>query len=611
MGRVVGIDLGTTNSVVAVMEGAEATVIPLSDGSRLLPSVVGFSKTGERLVGHLAKRQMVSSPERTIASIKRQMGKDYRAAIGDRTYTPQEISAMILQRLRDDAEAYLGDKVTQAVVTVPAYFTDHQRQATKDAGAIAGLEVLRIINEPTAAALAYGISRDEVQTVLVWDLGGGTFDVSIMELDNGVYEVKATNGDTNLGGDDWDAAVVEWLSSEFQEQHGVDLRKDRMASQRLREAAEKLKVELSTVVSSNVNLPFLSSGADGPIHLDLAVSRAQLESLTRPLLERMVAPTRQAMADARVEAAGLDRILLVGGMTRMPAVQELGQTLFGKEPFKGINPDEVVAIGAAIQAGVLSGDVKDVVLLDVTPLSLGIETLGGVMTRLIERNTTIPTSRTEAFTTATDNQKTVEIKVFQGERELVQFNKPLGNFQLTGIQPGPRGGPKVDVTFDIDVNGIVQVSAKDRGTGRAQSVTITGAGGLAKDEISRMVADAEAHRAEDERRREELDVRNRAESTADRAERGLRSAGEAAAPERDRVLQALQDLRIALQGSDLADLRAHTDALASAAHALEAAAAQAADAAPETTGECAPPSPDDDAAGKPRGGEDPPDDSND
>jgi molecular chaperone DnaK len=611
MGRVVGIDLGTTDSVVAVMEGAEATVIPLSDGSRLLPSVVGFSKTGERLVGHLAKRQMVSSPERTIASIKRQMGKDYRAAIGDRTYTPQEISAMILQRLRDDAEAYLGDKVTQAVVTVPAYFTDHQRQATKDAGAIAGLEVLRIINEPTAAALAYGISRDEVQTVLVWDLGGGTFDVSIMELDNGVYEVKATNGDTNLGGDDWDAAVVEWLSSEFQEQHGVDLRKDRMASQRLREAAEKLKVELSTVVSSNVNLPFLSSGADGPIHLDLAVSRAQLESLTRPLLERMVAPTRQAMADARVEAAGLDRILLVGGMTRMPAVQELGQTLFGKEPFKGINPDEVVAIGAAIQAGVLSGDVKDVVLLDVTPLSLGIETLGGVMTRLIERNTTIPTSRTEAFTTATDNQKTVEIKVFQGERELVQFNKPLGNFQLTGIQPGPRGGPKVDVTFDIDVNGIVQVSAKDRGTGRAQSVTITGAGGLAKDEISRMVADAEAHRAEDERRREELDVRNRAESTADRAERGLRSAGEAAAPERDRVLQALQDLRMALQGSDLADLRARTDALASAAHVLEAAAAQAADAAPEATGEGAPPSPDDDAAGKPRGGEDPPDDSND
>ncbi len=589
MGRVVGIDLGTTNSVVAVMEGGEPVVIPLSDGSRLLPSVVGFSKTGERLVGHLAKRQMVSNPERTVASIKRQMGKDYKVAIGDKAFTPQEISAMILQRLRDDAEAYLGDKVTDAVITVPAYFTDHQRQATKDAGAIAGLNVLRIINEPTAASLAYGMNREEVHTVLVWDLGGGTFDVSILELDGGVYEVKATNGDTNLGGDDWDAAIVDWLAEKFKSDNGVDLRKDRMAMQRLREAAEKLKVELSTVVSSTANLPFLSSGPDGPLHLEVTMTRAQMESLTHDLLDRMLPPTRQALSDAKLEPEAINRILLVGGMTRMPAVQTLVQTFFGQEPFRGMNPDEVVAIGAAIQAGVLSGEVKDILLLDVTPLSLGIETLGGVMTRLIERNTTIPTSRTEVFTTAADNQKTVEIRVFQGERDLVQFNKPLGTFQLTGIQPGPRGGPKIDVTFDIDVNGIVEVSAKDRATGKAQSITITGAGALPKEDIARMIAEAAANREDDERRRAIMEARNRAEATRDRAERILRSAVSFEGAERERVLGALETLRLNLASEAADEIRRLTDSLAAATRELEIAlaaggqTADRADTAPSAT----------------------------
>lgn len=577
MARVVGIDLGTTNSVVAVMEGGEPTVIPLSDGSRLCPSVVGFNKTGERLVGHLAKRQMVSNPERTVASVKRQMGKEYQIAIDGNTYTPQQISAMILQRLRDDAEAYLGEKVTQAVITVPAYFTDPQRQATKDAGAIAGLDVLRIINEPTAAALAYGAHRDEAHTVLVWDLGGGTFDVSVLELDAGVFEVKATNGDTNLGGDDWDGAIVEWLCETFGAEHGVELKKDRMAMQRLREAAEKAKVELSSVVSTNVNLPFLSSGPDGPLHLDVNLTRAQLEAQTSTLLERMVGPTKQALADAQMTPADIDRVLLVGGMTRTPAVQALVQSMFDKEPFKGMNPDEVVALGAAIQAGVLAGEVRDVVLLDVTPLSLGLETLGGVMTKLIERNTTIPTSRTETFTTAADNQKTVEIKIYQGERELVANNKSLGNFQLTGVAPGPRGTPKIDVTFDIDVNGIVNVSAKDRATGMEQSITITGAGALSKDDIARMVKEAEAHHSEDAQRREALEVRNHAEAAIDRAERALRETPDAPSAARDALLSVIHDLRLKMQGDDLSAVRGLTDSVGAHMREMEQAASAQAD----------------------------------
>jgi molecular chaperone DnaK len=524
--KIIGIDLGTTNSVVAVMEGAQPTIIPLSEGSRLCPSVVGFSKSGERLVGPLAKRQAVSNPERTIASIKRKMGQEYTVAIDDRKFTPQEISAFILQKLKADAEAYLGEPVEQAVITVPAYFSDAQRQATKDAGTIAGLEVLRIINEPTAAALAYGIDKEELHTVLVWDLGGGTFDVSILELDEGLFEVRATSGDTFLGGDDWDQRIIDWMIGAFRKEAGIDLRRDRLALQRCKEAAEKAKIELSSSVTATINLPFLSSNADGPVHMDLSLSRAQMEALTGDLLEKMVRPTRQALSDAGMEPGEVDRVLLVGGSTRMPAVQELVRRLFGKEPFRGVDPDEAIAAGAAIQAGVLGGDVKDILLLDVTPLSLGIETLGGVMTRLIERNTTVPTSKTEVFTTAADGQSSVDIKVFQGERDIASYNKFLANFQLAGIRPGPPGVPKIEVTFDIDVNGIVHVSARDTETGREQRIAITSATGLSKDEIDRMVRDAQAHADEDDRLRKERESAGKGEA-ADYVQEVVDSMGEA------------------------------------------------------------------------------------
>jgi molecular chaperone DnaK len=601
MAKIVGIDLGTTNSVVAVMEGNEPTIIPMAEGTRLCPSVVGFTKTGERLVGPLAKRQAISNPDRTIASIKRNMGKDYKVAIDDKQYSPQEISAMILQKLKNDAEAYLGQKVTQAVITVPAYFSDAQRQATKDAGTIAGLEVLRIINEPTAAALAYGIDKEELHTVLVWDLGGGTFDVSILELDNGVFEVKATNGDTYLGGDDWDQRVMQWLSEEFKKEHGIDLKRDKMAMQRLKEAAEKAKIELSTVVTTTVNLPFLSSTADGPVHMDLSITRAQFENLTADLLEKMIRPTRQALSDAKMEVGEVDRIMLVGGSTRMPAVQALVQKMFGKEPHKGVNPDEVVAAGAAIQAGVLGGEVKDVILLDVTPLSLGIETLGGVMTRLIDRNTTIPTSRSETFTTAADGQSSVEIKVYQGEREMAAYNKLLGNFQLNGIQSARRGVPKIQVTFDIDVNGIVHVSAKDTVSGSEHRVVITTSTGLAKEEIDRMIHDAEVHADEDRARREEQEARHDADKAIGEAERVVETAGEKADTELVAKVNAeIAATRDLLESADTEAIRAAIGKLNEATYALSAALYAAGDdAAPDPAAETVKEAVDDIHVGKP------------
>lgn len=579
MSKVIGIDLGTTNSVVAVMEGGEPTVITNTEGSRLTPSVVGFSKTGERLVGQLAKRQAVSNPEHTISSIKREMGTNYKVAVDDKSYSPQEISAMILQKLKADAEAYLGTTVSKAVITVPAYFNDSQRQATKDAGKIAGLEVLRIINEPTAAALAYGMDKVEDQTVLVFDLGGGTFDVSILELADGVFEVKATSGNNRLGGDDFDEKVMNWMIAEFKRESGIDLSADKMALQRLREAAEKAKIELSTVMSTNINLPFITADATGPKHLDLTLTRAKFDELTADLVEATMIPTRQALKDAGLEPSEVAKIILVGGSSRIPAVQEAIKKYLGKEPHRGINPDECVAIGAAIQAGVLVGEVKDVLLLDVTPLSLGIETLGGVCTKIIERNTTIPTKKSQVFSTAADNQPSVDIHVLQGEREMAADNKTLGRFELSDIPPAPRGVPRIEVTFDIDANGIVHVSAKDLGTGKEQKITITSSGAMSQDDIEKMVKEAEAHAAEDKKRKEDIEIRNNGDSLVYQAEKAIKDLGDKAdAGLVSKVQAGVDKLKESLKGTDTAAIKADTDALMAVINEMASAAYQAAGA---------------------------------
>ncbi|EGO63306.1 molecular chaperone DnaK [Acetonema longum] len=571
MAKVIGIDLGTTNSVVAFMEGGEPVVIANTEGSRLTPSVVGFSKTGERLVGQLAKRQAVSNPDRTISSIKRHMGTSHKVKIDDKEYTPQEISAMVLQKLKTDAENYLGQKVTQAVITVPAYFSDSQRQATKDAGAIAGLEVLRIINEPTAAALAYGLDKGEDHTILVFDLGGGTFDVSILELGDGVFEVKATSGNNRLGGDDFDERVMNWLVDEFKKETGMDLSGDRMAMQRLREAAEKAKIELSGVLTTNINLPFITADQTGPKHLDVNLTRAKFEELTADLVEATMGPARQALRDAGLEPKDINKVILVGGSTRIPAVQEAIKKFLGKEPFKGVNPDECVAVGAAIQAGVLVGEVKDVLLLDVTPLSLGIETLGGVFTKIIDRNTTIPTAKSQIFSTASDSQPSVDIHVLQGEREMARDNKTLGRFELGGIPPAPRGVPKIEVTFDIDANGIVHVSAKDLGTGKEQKITITSSGGLDKNEVERMVKEAEANAATDKKRKEEVEVRNNADSLVYQAEKTIKEMGDKADKGKIESIQTAVDrLKKAMEGSDLEKIKAETEELSKPLYELAA-----------------------------------------
>lgn len=570
MGKTVGIDLGTTNSVVAVMEGGEPQVILNAEGGRLTPSVVAFTKNGERLVGQQAKRQAILNPERTVISIKRHMGTNYRVNIDGKNYTPEEISAMILRKLKEDAERYLGDKVDKAVITVPAYFNDAQRTATKNAGEIAGLQVLRIINEPTAASLAYGLDKKKNETILVFDLGGGTFDVSILDVGEGVFEVKSTAGDTHLGGDDWDQRIVDYVADEFRKQTGVDLRKDRQAMQRLREAAEKAKIELSTLMQTNINLPFITATADGPQHLDMTLTRATFEELTRDLVDRCRGPFERALADAKITPADIDEIILVGGATRMPMIYELVKKLSGgKEPHRGVNPDEVVAVGAAIQAGVLAGEVRDVVLLDVTPLTLGIETLGGVMTPLIERNTTIPTRKTETFTTAEDGQTTVEIHVLQGERPMAAENKTLGRFHLTGIPPAPRGVPKIEVTFDIDANGILNVSAKDTATGNQQQITITGSTNLTKEEIDRMVREAEAHAEEDRRRREQVEMKNKGEQLIYSTERLLKDLGDKVpADEKSRVETAMSNLRDAINSGDVERIRVTMDELQQATYRL-------------------------------------------
>ena len=572
MGKVVGIDLGTTNSVIAYIEGGEPTIIPNAEGDRLTPSVVGFTKTGERLVGKLAKRQAVTNPERTVTSIKRHMGTDFKVRIDDKEYTPQEISAMVLRKLKDDAEAYLGDRIDKAVITVPAYFTDAQRQATKDAGVIAGLDVARIINEPTAAALAYGLDKGEDQTVLVFDLGGGTFDVSILELGEGVFEVKATSGNNRLGGGDFDQRIVDFVSEEFKREHGIDLRKDRMALQRLREAAEQAKIELSSKVTTNINLPFITADSEGPKHLDVTLTRAKFEELTSDLVEATMGPTRQALADAGLTPDKIDKVILVGGSTRIPAVQKAIKDILGKDPYKGINPDEVVAMGAAIQAGIIGGEVRDVLLLDVTPLSLGIETLGGVFTKIIERNTTIPTSKSQIFTTAADNQTSVEIHVLQGERPMAADNKTLGRFILDGIPPAPRGVPKIEVSFDIDVNGIVHVSAKDTATGKEQRVTITSSTGLKQDEIERMVRDAEKHAEQDRKKKEQAEIRNNADSLVYNAEKSLKDLGDKAEPgQAEKVREAVKRVKEALAGDDAEKIKKESESLMQALYELSAA----------------------------------------
>ncbi|MFM8836323.1 MAG: molecular chaperone DnaK [Actinomycetota bacterium] len=571
MSKAVGIDLGTTNSVVSVLEAGEPVVVPNSEGSRTTPSVVAFSKGGDVLVGEVAKRQAITNTERTFRSIKRHMGSNWKSAdIDGKKYTPQEISARTLMKLKRDAEAYLGTSVTQAVITVPAYFDDAQRTATKEAGQIAGLEVLRIINEPTAAALAYGLDKgSEDETILVFDLGGGTFDVSVLEIGDGVFEVKSTHGDTNLGGDDWDQRVIDWLVKEFKSAHGVDLGTDRMALQRLKVAAEKAKSELSQVLQTQINLPCLTATPNGPLHLDVSLSRSKFQEMTSDLLEKCRKPFEQAITDAGITKSQIKHVILVGGSTRMPAVLELIQSLTGKEPNRSVNPDEVVAAGAASQAGVLRGDVKDVLLLDVTPLSLGIETKGGVMTKLIERNTTIPTKRTEVFSTAEDMQPSVEIHVLQGEREMASYNKTLGKFQLVDLPPAPRGVPQIEVTFDIDANGIVHVSAKDRGTNKEQSMTITGQSSLSKDDINTMVKDAEAHAEEDKKRREEAEVRNNADSLVYQTEKVLREQGEKlTAEDKSAVEGPLADLRSALNGSDTDTIKNATEKLMAASQAF-------------------------------------------